>query len=194
MPIYTRTGDTGKTSLFGGRRVLKCEELVEVYGSIDELNSWVGLLLTDKLSPEQKNLLTKIQSDLLTIGSSLAGWQGDLGLLDTGVKEMEATIDVLEKKLPKLTNFILPGGTTLAARFHLARSVCRRTEREAVALSQKPADAKALAGREKVDPRIVKYLNRLSDLFFTLARFINREAKVKEIVWSGINKKVNKNR
>lgn len=183
MPIYTRTGDNGTTSLFGGKRVLKCEELVDAYGSIDELNSWIGLIAADEITPEQKDFLHKIQSDLFVIGGSLAGWLSDLTILETRVPEMEVTIDVLEEQLPKLNNFILPGGTTSGARIHLARSVARRVERQVVALSQK----------QQVDSRIIKYLNRLSDLFFILARSINRKANVGEVVWSGNSRqKVNK--
>jgi len=178
MPIYTKTGDTGSTSLFGGKRVLKCEELVDVYGSIDELNSWVGKVGSDIDSPDVQTFLSSVQSDLFTIGSHLAGWKADLKDLPRRVKEMEERIDVLDDKLPKLTNFILPGGNRLASDIHLARAVCRRVERQTVALGQK----------EKVDPKIFIYLNRLSDLFFMLARFINHEAGIVEITWQGIDR------
>ncbi|MCL4199972.1 cob(I)yrinic acid a,c-diamide adenosyltransferase [Patescibacteria group bacterium] len=178
MPIYTKTGDTGSTSLFGGKRVLKCEELVDVYGSIDELNSWVGKVGSDIDSPDVQTFLSSVQSDLFTIGSHLAGWKADLKDLPRRVKEMEERIDVLDDKLPKLTNFILPGGNRLASDIHLARAVCRRVERQTVALGQK----------EKVDPKIFIYLNRLSDLFFMLARFINHEAGIVEVTWQGIDR------
>lgn len=177
MPIYTRTGDNGTTSLFGGKRLLKCEDLIDVYGSLDELNSWVGLLVSQTKINSVKTFLEKIQSDLFTMGSALAGWSGDLKILDIRVREMEEQIDIWEKQLPKLTNFVLPGGTIVGAQVHVARSLCRRVERQAVALAQK----------EKVDPLIVKYLNRLSDLFFVWARFINKKAKAAEIVWSRIS-------
>jgi len=176
MPIYTRAGDTGTTSLFGGKRVLKCEELVDAYGSMDELNSWVGLIISEIKHVHLKELLMKIQSDLFTIGGNLAGWKTDLLALPTRVTEMEVEIDAMEEKLPKLTNFILPGGATAAARVHLTRSVTRRVERQVVALAQK----------QEVDPSIIKYLNRLSDLFFVLARTINKDNHVEEVVWSGI--------
>lgn len=182
MPIYTRTGDTGSTSLFGGKRILKCEELVDVYGSIDELNSWIGRLVAEVDSTDVDEFLTAIQSDLFTIGSSMAGWQSDLTVLPKRVREMEARMDILEKGLPVLHNFILPGGTPLASEIHLARAVCRRVERQAVALSQK----------QSVDPRILTYLNRLSDLLFMLARFVNHEEKTGETVWSGIDRKPKK--
>lgn len=179
MSIYTRTGDAGMTSLFGGKRVLKCEELVSVYGSIDELNSWIGHIASEIESADVQQFLYTIQSDLFTIGSNLAGWTADLRPLEKRVDEMEARIDELEKKLPPLANFILPGGTELAAHVHIARSICRRVERQAVALSQK----------QTVEPKILKYLNRLSDMLFMLARFINNEAGVVEVTWSGIDRK-----
>ncbi len=182
MPIYTKTGDTGSTSLFGGKRVLKCEELVDVYGSIDELNSWVGRIDSEIESPDVQEFLTAIQSDLFTVGAHLAGWDADLSALPKRVKEMEARIDLLESSLPKLKNFVLPGGTPLASTIHLTRSVCRRVERQTVALGQ----------TQKVDHRILTYLNRLSDLFFMLARFINQEAGIVELTWQGIERKVKK--
>ncbi|MBI3577347.1 cob(I)yrinic acid a,c-diamide adenosyltransferase [Candidatus Gottesmanbacteria bacterium] len=173
MPIYTRTGDDGTTALFGGKRVLKCEELVDVYGSIDELNSWIGLITAKGKKKKENGLLTAIQADLFTIGSTLAGWKGDLTELAGRVGEMEKQIDVWEKQLPKLTNFILPGGSTDAARVHIARSICRRVERQVVALSQ----------NQSINSSIIKYFNRLSDLLFTLARTINKDANVPEIIW-----------
>lgn len=168
MPIYTRTGDDGTTSLFGGKRVLKCEELVDVYGSIDEFNSWMGLI-----NAQLKIPLSDIQSDLLTIGSTLAGGKLNLRFLASRITEMEKQIDEMDTKLPELTNFILPGGSELASQIHITRSICRRVERQSVALSKK----------QQVDPVIIKYLNRLSDLLFTLARFINKQGNIKEVVW-----------
>lgn len=177
MPIYTRTGDTGSTSLFGGKRVLKCEELVDVYGSIDELNSWVGCISSEMDSDDVQHFLSAIQSDLLTIGSHLAGWKTDLSELPKRVTEMEARIDLLDKSLPPLRNFILPGGTPLSSKIHLARAVCRRVERQTVAFGQK----------QPVEGKILIYLNRLSDLLFMLARFVNKEEGIVETVWSGID-------
>ena len=168
MPIYTRTGDDGTTSLYGGKRVLKCAELVDVYGSIDELNSWMGLI-----NAKLKFSLLKTQSDLLTIGSTLAGKKTNLKPLTVRIKEMEEEIDVMGNQLPKLTNFILPGGSELAAQIHITRSICRRVERQTVSLSQK----------QHFDPVIIKYLNRLSDLLFMLARFINKKENVEEVTW-----------
>lgn len=165
MPIYTRTGDNGTTSLFGGSRVFKSDSKVELYGAIDELNSWLGLF-------HDKHLRV-IQSDLFTIGSVIAGWNKKLDFIDTRVSEMEDWIDAMDKKLQPLTNFILPQG-----KMHIARSVCRRVER--------------LAVKNKADPYIIKYFNRLSDLLFTYARFINKKQKVGEVVWSGIPRRINK--
>ena len=176
MSIYTRTGDTGATSLFGGKRVLKSEELGDAYGSIDELNSWVGLITSETTHEHLKALLHDIQSDLFTIGGSLAGWKTNLSPLETRVPQMEVEIDAMEEKLPPLSNFILPGGALSASRVHIARSVCRRVERQVVALAQK----------QKIDSSIIKYLNRLSDLFFMLARFINKNEGAEEVMWSGV--------
>jgi len=157
MSIYTRTGDNGTTALFGGKRVFKSDSLVDLYGSVDELNSWLGLF-------KDKHLAV-IQSDLFTIGSVLAGAQKELNFIDLRVKEMESWIDEMDKKLPRLRNFILPSG-----QMNIARSVCRRVER--------------LAVKNHAEARIIKYLNRLSDLLFTLARYINKKQKVSEVVWS----------
>lgn len=197
MSIYTRTGDTGSTSLFGGKRVLKCEELVDVYGSIDELNSWIGMIASTLQTVDVQEFLYIIQSDLFTIGSVLAGWNGSLDLIEERTKAMEARIDVMEKELPKLTNFILPGGSLLGARTHIARSICRRVERQIVALFKMPnlpagkAGASPPAGGQMLNKNqdlIIQYFNRLSDLLFMLARFINKHEGAREIVWSGIKK------
>lgn len=184
MSIYTRTGDTGSTSLFGGKRVLKCEELVEVYGSLDELNSWVGHVASLFPSPDVKQFLQTIQSDIFTIGSTLAGWdKGDLTALESRVKEMEARIDAMEESLPPIRNFILAGGADLAAHTHIARSICRRVERQTVALFSRQPSAVSFQQKEK--ETMITYLNRLSDLLFVLARFINKQENVEEVVWKG---------
>ncbi len=189
MPIYTRTGDDGTTALFGGKRVLKCEELVDVYGSIDELNSWMGLVVSKVESPfgkaqdkqKLKVFLEQVQGDLFTIGSTLAGWEeiAQGRALKNWVVEMEKQIDEWEKELPPLNNFILPGGCELASHIHVARAICRRVERQMVGYFKGPA-FEAHQGRA-----LVMYLNRLSDLLFTLARTINKDANVEEVVWSG---------
>lgn len=187
MPIYTKTGDKGETSLFGGTRVKKSHIQVEAYGAIDELNSWVGKIIAN-LTPRQTRLphealesfFTSVQSDLFTLGGTLAGWKGDLAPLEARVTEMEVHIDALESKMPKLTSFILPGGSDLSSTVHIARSVCRRAERTIVALSE----------TTEIDPIMLQYVNRLSDLFFVTARFINQEVNIVESPWSGIKKTV----
>ena len=184
MKIYTKTGDKGKTSLFGGQRVPKSDIRVEAYGTIDELNSVIGVAIAQvQISrlrqgfggqAKIKNELIKIQNDLLDIGSQLANPSAKkVQRLEIRVEEFEELIDKLTEKLPELRNFILPGGGRAGSLLHLARSVSRRAERRAVALSQK----------EKVDENILKYLNRLSDLLFTMARFVNHKEKKKEVIW-----------
>ena len=178
MPIYTKTGDKGETSLFGGKRVLKSSELVEVYGSVDELNSWIGVIVASIDHEEKIDFLHKIQGDLFIIGGTLAGWETELSGLSTRVTEMEVEIDAMESQLEQLTNFILPGGTKESATVHLTRSVCRRVERQIVALSQK----------KSVSEEILIYINRLSDLLFVFARFINKQAGITDVIWQGIRK------
>lgn len=175
MPIYTRTGDKGLTSFFGGKRTFKCDRLIDVYGSIDELNSWVGLLAADTKETRVQKFLRVIQADLFIIGSTLSGWKGDVNSLSGRVVQMEHEIDKLEKRLSPLHHFILPGGSLGGARAHITRSICRRVERQLVALAQK----------ESVNPVFIQYLNRLSDLLFMFARFINKNARVEEIIWIG---------
>lgn len=197
MAIYTKTGDSGETSLFGGKRVLKCEELIDVYGSMDELNSWVGLVVAEIELPTKKDFLQKIQADLFVIGGSLAGWKADLSGLSTRVTEMEVEIDAMESSLPELKNFILPGGTVLASRIHLTRSICRRVERQVVALKNNLKTSSKSATQassvsvidESTYTIVIQYLNRLSDLFFMLARFINKTHGVEDIPWQGIETK-----
>lgn len=192
MSIYTKTGDNGETSLFGGKRVHKCEELVEVYGSVDELNSWIGLVACHITDNDTKNFLLDIQSDLFTIGGILAGWQGKMDELRICVEDMEFRIDVIDKKLPQLNNFILPGGTQIASYTHIARSVTRRVERQVVSLKIHHKEKIIHLSEEEVG-KIIQYLNRLSDLLFELARFINSDAGVEEVTWYGIPRtKINK--
>lgn len=184
MSIYTRTGDKGTTALFGGKRVPKHDDLVSAYGTVDELNSWVGLVAAEMQDDRLVEFLHKIQADLFTIGGNLAGWKSDLSILPARVTEMEVEIDVMEADVTKLTNFVLPGGSPLAAKAHIARSICRRVERLVVGLSQK----------NPVEESIIQYFNRLSDLFFMLARFINKKSNVEDVVWSGIPRSDRKNK
>jgi cob(I)alamin adenosyltransferase len=175
MSIYTKTGDDGTTALFGGKRVLKSDHLVDVYGGIDELNSWIGVIVAHLKITDVRLFFTEIQKDLLLIGSIFAGWKGDLTPLTNRVKEMEARIDLMEKELPDQHNFILPGGSDLGAFIHVVRSVCRRVERKVVSLNQ----------ITPVNVQILIYLNRLSDLLYMLARFVNKTSNVPEIIWNG---------
>ena len=179
MAIYTRTGDKGKTSLMGGKRVLKSDPRVEAYGTVDELNSAIGVVIAETRNSklETRNIvneLEKIQNDLLDIGSALATPEGvPVEHLEERPREFEKLIDMMTADLPELTNFILPGGGEGGAHLHLARTICRRAERRVVALMQE-AD---------IDQAVVIYLNRLSDLLFTMARYINHMNKQKETIW-----------
>jgi cob(I)alamin adenosyltransferase len=179
MPIYTRTGDKGKTSLFDGTRVLKSDKRVDTYGTIDELNSMIGAALAEikDSSLKIKDLveeLEKIQHDLFDIGSALATPHPmPVEGLEKRPKEFETLIDTLTKKMPEITYFILPGGGKAGSFLHVCRTITRRAERQLVALMQK----------EKVDTEIVTYLNRLSDLLFTMARYVNYVEKKKEVRW-----------
>ena len=152
MPIYTRTGDDGTTSLYGGKRVLKSDPRIRLYGSIDELNSWIGWINAEIHDVR----LETIQRDLFMME--------DVKKIKPRIKEMELCIDEMDKKLPTLAKFILPNGPV-----HITRSICRRVEREAV--------------DNKVDPVMIQYLNRLSDLLFTLARYIHMQGKIQEVIW-----------
>ncbi|MGI8419135.1 MAG: cob(I)yrinic acid a,c-diamide adenosyltransferase [Candidatus Levyibacteriota bacterium] len=179
MPIYTRTGDKGKTSLFDGTRVLKSDRRVETYGTIDELNSMVGVASAEIKESRLKikeitEELEQIQHDLFAIGSALATPQPlPIEGLGDRPKDFEKMIDSLTKKMPELRNFILPGGGKAGSFLHMARTIARRAERQLVELMQK----------EQVDATIPMYLNRLSDLLFTMARYANFVEKKKEITW-----------
>ncbi|KKQ24484.1 MAG: Cob(I)alamin adenosyltransferase [Candidatus Roizmanbacteria bacterium GW2011_GWC2_37_13] len=164
MPIYTKTGDKGTTSLFGGKRVSKSDLQIEANGAVDELTSFVGLVTTKVKDKKTRQFLVSIQKDLYKIMSCLSGMKINLQYLDISIKGFEDKIDQLDKKLPRLNKFILPGGTEASAWFQILRVVCRRAERKVVAIKQYN--------------NIIIYLNRLSDLFFTLARFYNRGREV----------------
>ncbi len=177
MKIYTRTGDDGSTGLLGAGRVPKSSPRVEAYGAVDELNACLGVLRSLGEAGFDADL-EAIQGRLFTVGALLAVTGPDppprLGTVtDADVAALEAVIDRLEADLPPLRNFILPAGTPLAAHLHLARTVCRRAERRVVALLQ----------HEKVDLAIVRYLNRLADLLFVMARAANRRGGGAEVEW-----------
>lgn len=183
MKIYTKTGDLGQTTLFGGRRVSKAHLRVEAYGSVDELNSVIGFAIPALADPEVRRRVALIQADLFAIGSHLATPPAEPGrpapklppLPSSRIEEMESWMDQADVELPPLRNFILPGGAEGAARLHIARTACRRSERMAVHLGE----------LDTVDPAIYRYLNRLSDLLFMMARLENHRAGTGDVEWSG---------
>lgn len=175
--IYTRTGDAGTTGLGDGSRVAKDAPRIAALGDVDELNAVVGLLLCEDLPPEVRTLLTGIQHDLFDLGGELAV-PGGAFLKDTQPARLEQAIDRFNGELEPLKEFILPGGTRAAALAHHARTVCRRAERAVVALAQ--IETVSVAARQ--------YLNRLSDLLFVLARWLNKHAGCGDVLWQkGIN-------
>ena len=178
MKIYTRTGDQGSTSLFGNQRVVKNDLRICAYGTIDELNAVLGLALSEGLPARCGEVVLQLQSRLFDLGAELAtpdpaAKQTEI-LQTDDVAEQEAVIDELEGQLAPLTAFILPGGTKAAATLHLARCVCRRAEREIVALAE-------VAPIREV---VLEFVNRTSDLLFVLARAVNREAGHEDIPWT----------
>jgi cob(I)alamin adenosyltransferase len=188
--IYTRTGDSGETSLFGGQRVAKDHLRLEAFGTLDELNAFLGSARTHRLDTDLDELLQSIQNTLFDLGAELATPAPDamqrgrvqisqIGTERTGL--LEQSIDQLEAELAPLTRFILPGGTPAASALHVARTVCRRAERRCIALSQ----AEESEGRAPVNGAILAYLNRLSDLLFVMARVANRRAGVDDVAWTG---------
>ena len=178
MKIYTKKGDKGKTQLLGGSMVDKNHIKLECYGAIDELNSFIGNIYDQEISAFQKELLFNIQNQLFNLGSiiSFDGKKDKIQLPNItaqNIKMMEMAIDKMEEELPMLKNFILPSGHPTASKCHIARTVCRRAERNLVALSQE----------EAIDNLHIQYLNRLSDYLFVLARVILKENNVQEIEW-----------
>ena len=185
MKIYTKTGDTGTTSLYGGTRVKKYNLRIESYGTVDELNSYIGLIKDQNISDTNKNSLLKIQNELFTLGSMLAtppeketlkNGKERLNIPkidESAVLFLENEIDRMDATLPQMTHFILPGGHQAVSFCHVARCVCRRAERLSVALND----------QETINNDIIKYLNRLSDYLFTLARKLSNDLSVDEIKW-----------
>lgn len=178
MKIYTRTGDDGTTGLLGGERVKKDDIRIEAYGTVDELNSHLGLL--KDLSPDTYNsCITEIQNTLFHIGSRLACSQepdqawGIRSIKEEDIELLEKQMDAWNQDLPQMTNFILPGGHQPVSQAHICRCVCRRAERRVI----------TLADTEQVDANIVKYLNRTSDLLFVMARSIAHSERVEETPW-----------
>ncbi len=181
MRIYTKTGDGGETSLYGGKRVRKNDVRLEAYGTVDELNAALGLVLAQPEAASYRDSLKKIQADLFILGTELAAASGEaingLKLLaETRVLELEQAMDKLAQELPELKNFVFPGGNLAAASLHQARTICRRAERATVNLSSV----------EKIRPLPVQYLNRLADYLFMLARHANiKLSGGREEVWRG---------
>ena len=178
MKIYTKTGDKGQTSLIGGTRVSKGYIRIHSYGTVDELNSYIGLLRDQQVNESRKDLLKEIQDRLFTIGASLASDpnKSKMKIPDLKVEDitlLEREIDNMNEELPDLKAFILPGGAIPVSYCHIARCVCRRAERQVIELQEK----------EFVAELVVMYLNRLSDYLFVLARKMGAELKVEEITW-----------
>jgi len=182
VKIYTKRGDRGETDLLGGGRVAKDCERVEAYGAVDEVNASLGLCAVESSHDDLREIVRDIQSSLFDLGGYLASPNAerrDKAAIpqpeDSDVERLEARIDALEGELEPLERFILPGGTRAAAAFHLARTVCRRAERRAVALH----------ATEPLSEAALRYLNRLSDLLFVMARVENRRAGVADVEWAG---------
>lgn len=178
MKLYTRTGDTGETSLFGKTRVSKADPLVDAYGEIDELNAWLGVVRAQGADAEIDEALAAIQRDLFAVGAQLADPAHRIAARvtkaavdDSHIARLEGLIDRFDAAVPPLTKFILPGGAPAGAGLHVARTVCRRAERRIVSLTP-PADGV-----------IVRYVNRLSDLLFVMARVVNHRAGLPETAW-----------
>lgn len=176
MTIYTKKGDRGKTSLFGGKKISKADCQIESYGTIDELSSFIGLVVSKIKDKEDKLLLTEIQKDLYQIMATLAGGKLNLDLLNNKIKIFERKMNKIELLLPKLTRFILPGGGEIASLFHILRVTCRKVERAVVCLFESKKKPNIT---ENYRLLIFGYFNRLSDLFFMLAR---KHAKREEII------------
>lgn len=185
MKIYTKTGDAGTTALFGGSRVPKYHLRIESYGTVDELNAVVGLIRSQAIDSDSKEALITIQNHLFAIGATLAT-DPERAILKNGKERLriekvnennilflEEAIDRMNDDLPPITSFVLPGGNNEVSFCHMARTICRRAERRVTELNF----------REAVDPYVIKYLNRLSDYFFVLARKLTHDMEVEEIPW-----------
>ena len=185
MKIYTKTGDNGTTALFGGTRVPKHHIRIESYGTIDELNSWLGLIRDQKIDSHSKKIVALVQDKLFTVGAILAT-DPEKAILKNGrerlnipkidasdIELLEKEMDAMDAKLPQMTHFILPGGHTTVSYCHIARTVCRRAERMASLLNE----------NEPFDERVLMFMNRLSDYLFVLARKLSSDLEVKEIKW-----------
>ncbi len=185
MKIYTKTGDKGTTSLYGGTRVPKYNNRIEAYGTIDELNSFLGLLRDQEISAKDKNFIIQIQTDLFTVGAVLAT-PPEKEILKNGekrlkiplinnrdIEKLEQEIDTIDSKLEPMTHFVLPGGHTTVSYCHVSRSICRRAERL----------INYLHSEIEVDANVLKYINRLSDYLFVLARKLTYDLSIEETKW-----------
>ena len=185
MKVYTKTGDTGTTALFGGTRVSKHNIRIESYGTVDELNSHIGLVRDQDMNVAYKKVLVEVQDRLFTVGAILATPPEkellkngqprlqNLGIIESDIEFLEKEIDAMEEALPPMTHFVLPGGHPTVSYCHIARCVCRRAERLAVHLND----------IEPTDEMVIKYLNRLSDYLFVLARKLSHDLKADEVQW-----------
>lgn len=185
MKVYTKTGDKGTTALFGGTRVPKHHIRIESYGTVDELNSYIGLIRDQQINPLYQNVLIEVQDRLFTVGAILATppekevlKNGEkrlqnLGITESDIEYLENEIDAMETELPPMTHFVLPGGHTTVSYCHIARCVCRRAERLATHLND----------IEPTDELVLKYLNRLSDYLFVLARKLSHDLNANEVQW-----------
>lgn len=178
MKIYTKTGDKGTTSLFGGKRILKSDLRIDTYGTVDELNSYIGLLRDQEVNQLRHHALIEIQDRLFTVGSILATEPGNTKvkipyLSESDIEFLEKEIDAMDMTLPPMRFFVLPGGHQSVSFCHIARTVCRRAERLTIALD----------AIEAIDPLVIKYLNRLSDYLFMLSRKMTQELKADETPW-----------
>ena len=176
MKIYTKTGDDGTTGLQGGRRISKSNIRIQAYGAVDELNASIGLILSSKIDTELEKLLKSIQNDLFVVGSDLSN--PDLSSTKNRVTaemvvNIEKNIDLFENELPPITNFILPGGHEIASLLHISRTITRRAETQVISLDESGI----------VNEECKKYLNRLSDLLFVLARIVNKKNGFEDIIW-----------
>ena len=185
MKIYTKTGDKGTTALFGGTRVPKDHIRIESYGTVDELNSYIGLIRDQEIDTHYKNILIEIQDRLFTVGANLATPEDktvlkngksrlqNLGIIESDIQLLEKEIDTMETQLPQMTHFVLPGGHPTVSHCHIARCICRRAERLTVHLSH----------NESIPEITISYLNRLSDYLFVLARKLTLDLNAEEIKW-----------
>jgi cob(I)alamin adenosyltransferase len=176
MKIYTRTGDDGTTGLQGGTRVLKSNRRIKAYGAVDEINAKIGIIVSNKIDEDINELLLKIQNELFVVGADLSNpnlSDKKNRVTQDMIEHLEKSIDIYEKELPPITNFILPGGHPVASLIHEARTITRRAETEMISLDE----------QEKINKECIGYLNRLSDLLFVISRTINKRMGVNDIIW-----------